>query len=102
MRALIAAIAVSVFLVTACSKSPIESAVDVTNKAAQKLMAPLAPKDASKQAEGLIHNLDLRPDCAVYIDRLREAGHGAPADGATQWAIAHIYDNAQKARCVKS
>jgi hypothetical protein len=91
----------SASVLAACSKSPIESTVDAANTAATKLMAPLVEKDASRQAEGLIRNIDARPSCEGYIQRLREAGHGSPSDGATQWAIAHTYDAAEKARCVK-
>jgi hypothetical protein len=97
----LATIILSASVLAACSKSPVDSTVETANTAAQKLMAPLVEKDASRQVEGLIRTIDQRPECARYIQSLREAGHGAPAEGATQWAIVHTYDAAGKAGCVK-
>jgi hypothetical protein len=85
----------------ACSKSPIDSTVDAANAAAKKLLAPLVQKDASRQVEGLIRTIDERPSCEGYIQRLRDAGHGSPYEGATQMVIAHTYEAAGKAGCVK-
>jgi hypothetical protein len=90
----------SASVLAACSKSPVDSTVDAANTAATKLMAPLVHKDASRQVEGLIRTIDQRPECARYIQSLREAGHESPYEGATQWAIAHTYDAAGKAGCV--
>lgn len=95
------AIILSATVLAACSKSPIDSTVDAANAAAQKFMAPLVQKDASRQVERLIRTIDQRPECLRYIQSLREAGHETPYEGATQWAIAHTYDAAGKAGCVK-
>ena len=102
MRLPIIATIFALCLFSGCSKSPIETGVNAANAYSAKLMAPLAPKDASHQAEGLIRTLDDRPECQLYIDRLREAGHGPPAAGATQYAMVHADDAAGKAGCVKS
>jgi hypothetical protein len=92
----------SASLFAACSKSPVDSTVDVASAAAAKLMAPLIQKDASRQVEGLVRTIDdNRPDCQRYIQRLRDAGHGSPYQGATEMVIGHTYDAAGKAGCVK-
>lgn len=85
----------------ACSKSPIDCTVEATNAAAKQLMAPLVEKDASRQVERLIRTIDQRPECARYIQSLRDVGHHSPYEGATQWAIGHTYEAAGKAGCVK-
>jgi hypothetical protein len=92
----------SVGLLVACSKSPTDASLDAMNATTKKLMAPLVEKDASKQVEGLIRTIDDRPDCQGYIQRLREAGHGSPYEGATELAITHTYDVAGKVGCVKA
>jgi hypothetical protein len=63
-------------MLMSCSKSPIDSTVSTANALAAQWLAPLVQKDASHQVEGLIRTLDDRPDCQIYIERLREAGHG--------------------------
>jgi PBP1b-binding outer membrane lipoprotein LpoB len=88
-------------VLAACSKSPVDSTVDAANAGAKQLMAPLVQKDASRQVEGLVHTIAERPDCEDYIKRLRDAGHGSPYEGATQLVIAHTYEAAGKAGCVK-
>lgn len=88
-------------LLVACSKSPVDATVDVVNATTKKLMAPLVEKDASRQVEGLVRTIDDRPDCQDYVQRLRNAGHGSPYEGATELAIAHTYDAAGRAGCVK-
>jgi hypothetical protein len=98
MRSLIVLLA---SLLAACSKSPMDAAVDGANAAATKLMAPLVQKDASRQVEGLIRTIEERPACQGYIQRLRDAGRGSPYEGATQMMIVHTYDAAGKAGCVK-
>jgi hypothetical protein len=89
-------------LLAACSKSPLDATLDRANAAATKLMAPLVQKDASRQVEGLIRTIDDRPACRDFIERLRDAGRGSPYEGATEMTIAHTYDAAGKAGCVKS
>jgi hypothetical protein len=64
-------------------------------------MSNLVEKDASHQTEGLIRNLQQRPDCQQYIDALREAGRGSPYEGATEYRITHVYQDAQQAGCEK-
>ena len=64
-------------------------------------MSGLVQKDASRQVEGLIRNLENRPECDTYKERLREAGHGSPYEGATESVIVRTYDAAGKAGCVK-
>jgi hypothetical protein len=101
MRNLTIVTALSATLLVACSRSSVDATLDTANAAATKLMAPLVQKDASRQVEGLIRNIDDRPDCQAYIQRLRDAGHGPPYEGATEMIIAHTYDAAGKAGCVK-
>jgi hypothetical protein len=95
-------IVLTTILPAACSKSPMEAILDGANAAATKLMAPLVQKDASHQVEGLIRTIDDRPACRDFIERLRDAGRGSPYEGATEMTIAHTYDAAGKADCVKS
>jgi hypothetical protein len=102
MRTLTAVVAVTVCVLAGCSKSPVESTVDAANAVGAKLLAPLAQKDASRQAEALIRKLADRPDCEVYKDRLREGGHGSPYAGVTQLALIEAYQDATKAGCGKA
>jgi hypothetical protein len=101
MRTPIPAAALTVCLLVACSQSSMQSAVDGANALSVRFMSTLVEKDASHQTEGLIRNLDPRPDCQPYINRLREAGHGSPYEGATEWTVVHTYSDAGKAGCVK-
>lgn len=101
MRTQCIAIALSACILASCSKSPIDTAVSAANSLGTKIMAPVMQKDASHQTEGLIRTLDNRPECQVYIERLREAGHGSPYDGGTEYVVVHTYDSAGKAGCVK-
>jgi hypothetical protein len=102
MRISAATIAVTVCLLGGCTKSPVDTAVELLNAASAKFMDNIVEKTASKQAEALARNIYDRMDCKPYIDRLREAGRGAPAAGATQWTIAHTYADAGKAGCVRT
>lgn len=101
-RQIIVVSALGACLLFACSKSPVDASLDVVNATTKKLMAPLVEKDASKQVEGLIRTIDDRADCQDYIQRLRDAGHGSPYEGATEMVITHTYDAAGKAGCVKA
>ena len=98
-RILLIALAGTAVVASACSKSVTESAVDSASAVGTKLMAPLVQKDASRQAEALAQRLADRPECEVYRNRLREAGKGPPAAGATQLAIVEAYQDAGKAGC---
>jgi hypothetical protein len=99
MRSLVVLLA---SFLAACSKSPVDAAVDGANAAATKLMTPLVQKDASRQVEGLIRTIADRPACQDYIQRLRDAGRGSPYEGATQMVIVHTYDAAGRVGCVKT
>ena len=101
MRSLPIIAAFAAGMLAACSKSPIDSATSAANAVGMKLMAPAMRKDASHQAEGLIRALASRPECQEFINRLREAGHGSPYEGATQLVLVHTYDAAGKAGCVR-
>jgi hypothetical protein len=102
MHTLTAVSIATVCMLVGCSKSPVEATVDAANAVATKLVMPLAQKDASKEVEGLIRNLQDRSDCDAYKARLREAGRGPPAAGGTQMVIVHTYDDAMKAGCGKT
>ena len=78
-----------------------QSGIDAANAVSQQLMSNLVEKDATHQTEGLIKMLQPRPDCQQYIDALREAGHGSPYEGATEWRITHTFQDAQHAGCGK-
>ncbi len=95
------AVALWCTLVAACSKSPVHSAIEAANAVSLHVMSNLVEKNASHQTDGLIRNLQQRPDCQQYIDALRDAGRGSPYQGATEYRIAHIYQNAQRAGCEK-
>ena len=95
------AVALCCTLLAGCSKSPVQSAVEAANAVSLHLMSNLVEKDASHQTEGLIRNLQQRPDCQQYIDALREAGHGSPYAGDTEYRITHVYQAAQRAGCEK-
>jgi hypothetical protein len=101
MRRLTVVVAIAFSAVTGCAKSPVQATVDTANKVSMKLMSGIAQKDASTQVEGLIRNLETRPECDVYKKRLREVEPQSPAAGATQSVIVRTYDAAGKAGCVK-
>jgi hypothetical protein len=88
-------------ILASCSKSPVDSTIEAANGVSRHLMSNLVEKDASHQTEGLIRNLQQRPDCQRYIKALREAGRGSPYEGATEYRIVHVYRDAQRAGCEK-
>ena len=88
MRKLTIVIGIVACAVAGCSKPAVQTAVDTANTVSTKLMSGIVQKDASIQVEGLIRNLENRPDCDSYKEQLREAGRGSPYEGATQLAIA--------------
>lgn len=88
-------------LLAGCSKSPVDSAIKVANAVSLHVMSNLVEKNASHQTEGLIRNLQQRPDCQQYIDALREAGRGSPYEGTTEYRVVHVYQEAQHAGCEK-
>lgn len=95
------AVALCCTLLAGCSKAPVHSAIEAANSVSLHVMSNLVEKDASHQTEGLIHNLQQRPECQQYIEALREAGRGSPYEGATEYRIAHVYQDAQHAGCEK-
>jgi hypothetical protein len=95
------AVALCCTLLAGCSQSPVDSAIEAANAVSLHVMSNLVEKDASHQTEGLIRNLQQRPDCQQYIDALREAGRGSPYQGVTEYRIAHVYQDAQHAGCEK-
>jgi len=88
-------------VLAACSKSPVDSALDAANALATRLMAPLVQKDASMQARKLIDKIGDRPECEVYKQRLREVGKASPYEATTQRALQSAYEDAGKAGCGK-
>ena len=95
------AVALSCTLLAGCSKSPVDSAIKAANAVSLHIMSNLVEKNASHQTEGLIRNLQQRPDCHQYIDALREASQGSPYEGVTEYRTAHVYQDAQRAGCEK-
>ena len=95
------AIAHGACAVAGCSKSAVNTTVDTANTLGKKLMSGVAQKDASAEVEGLIRNLEDRPECDTYKKRLREIEPESPYEGATQSVIVRTYDAAGKAGCVK-
>lgn len=102
MRLFLLSLVILVGPLAGCSKAPLDSALDTMNAVSGKFMGNLVQKDASRQVERLIRNIDQRPECQSYIDRLREAGHGSPYQGATEYAIVHANEDARKAGCAKT
>ena len=92
--------AVCVLGVAGCSKAPTEAAVDAANAVGKQVMGPLAPKDASRQAEKLLAKIDASSDCEEYRAQVREAGKGSPAAGKTQMAFSQTMQAARDAGCV--
>jgi hypothetical protein len=55
-------------------------------------MSNVVQKDASTQVEGLIRNLENRPECDTYRKRLREVEPESPYEGATQSVVVRKYN----------
>jgi PBP1b-binding outer membrane lipoprotein LpoB len=70
-------------VLSSCSRSPTDAAVDAANAAGRKLMEPLVQKDASAQAERMVAFLADNPACEIYKARMREAGRGSPYEATT-------------------
>jgi hypothetical protein len=93
---------VGALALTSCSKSPSETAGAAAEAAGQRLMQPLVQKDASAQAERMIEMvLSDKPGCAVFRERMQEAGKNSPYEGATQWKLVHTQQDACAAGCCK-
>jgi hypothetical protein len=89
-------------VLNACSKSPAEHVVDAANVIGRQIMEPLAPKDASGQAERMITLVVAdKAECGVFRARMREAGKGSPFDAVTQRQFVQVQQDACKANCCK-
>lgn len=87
---------------SACSKSPPEAVADAAKAAGAQLMQPLVQKDASAQAKRMTEMvLSDKPECAVFKERMEDAGKGSPYEGATQWKLVHTQQDACAAGCCK-
>ena len=64
-------------------------------------MQPLVQKDASTQAKRMTEMLSDKPECAVFKERMKEAGKGSPYEEATQWQLIHAQQDACAAGCCK-
>jgi hypothetical protein len=100
MRRPIVMVALSGFVLAACSRSPEQALVAADQALSHRLMGNFVEKDASHQTNALIRNIDARPECRPYIHALRKAGRGSPYEGGTEWAVNHTYNAAQQAGCV--
>jgi hypothetical protein len=95
-------VVVSALALASCSRSPTETVGSAAEAAGQRLMQPLVQKDASAQAKRLTEMaLSDKPECAVFRERMKEAGQGSPYEGATQWKLVHAQQDACAAGCCK-
>ena len=91
------------WLVMSCSKSPIDRAVDAANEVAHQALKPLAPTDASAQAERMIRLVVAdRPECEIDKSRMREVGKNSPYEATTQRGFIQVQQDACKADCCRS
>lgn len=99
---LVTYITVIAIVLTACSKSAPEGVATAAEAASKQLMQPLVQKDASGQAKRMTEMvLSDKPECAVFRERMKEAGEGSPYEGATQWKLVHTQQDACTAGCCK-
>ncbi len=84
-------------MLSACSKSPTDAAVDAGTAIGHKLLDPLVLKDASAQAERMVAYLSDKPECEIYRARMREAGRGSPYEATTQRGFVQTQQDACKA-----
>lgn len=89
-------------VLSSCSKSPSEALATTAEAAGKQLMQPLVQKDASAQAKRMTEMvLSDKPECAVFRERMKDAGKGSPYEGATQWMLVHTQQDACAAGCCK-
>jgi hypothetical protein len=88
-------------VLSSCSKSPTDTAVDAVNAVGRKLVEPLVQKDASAQAERMVAFLADNAECENYKARMREAGRGSPYEATTQRGFVQTQQDACKAGCCK-
>lgn len=89
-------------VLSSCSKSPSDAVTAASEAARKQLMQPLVQKDASAQAKRMTEMvLSDKPECAVFRERMKEAGKGSPYEGATQWMLVHTQQDACAAGCCK-
>jgi hypothetical protein len=88
-------------MLSSCSKSPADAAIDADTAVGHKLLDPLVLKDASAQAERMVAMLADKPECETYKARMREAGQGSPYEATTQRGFVQTQQDACKAGCCK-
>jgi hypothetical protein len=99
---LVSYVVVGALALASCSKSAPETVSAAAEAAGQRLMQPLVQKDASAQARRMTEMvLSDKPECAVFRERMKEAGKGSPYEGATQWKLVHTQQDACAAGCCK-
>jgi hypothetical protein len=84
-----------------CSKAPPQVTEDTTTDVGRAASPSIVPKDASRQAEKLAAQIDPRPECNVFREQMREAGHGSPAAAATHMAFQEARKAAREAGCLE-
>jgi hypothetical protein len=90
-------------LLVACSKSPLDRAIDSANAIATKRFNLWHPTDASAQAERMLRLVIAdNPECEIYKTRMREIGKDSPYEATTQRRFIDAQQDACKARCCKS
>ncbi len=88
-------------VLSSCSKSPTDIAVDAVNAFGRKVTEPLVQKDASAQAERIVGFLADNPECEIYKARMRDAGRASPYEATTQRGFVQTQQDACKAGCCK-
>ena len=88
-------------VLSSCSRSPTDVAVDAVNAFGRKVTAPLVQKHASAQAERMVGFLADNPECEIYKARMREAGRASPYEATTQRGFVQTEQDACKAGCCK-
>lgn len=98
---LVTYVILSAVALAGCSKSPTAVIAAAANRAGQLSVQPLVQKAALNQANGMAELLSDRAACAVFKERMREAGKSSPYQGATQWKRVHTRQDACSAGCCK-
>jgi hypothetical protein len=88
-------------VLSSCSRSPTDAAVDAANAVGRRLVEPLVQKDASAQAERVVAFLAENPACEIYKARMRETGRKSPYEATTQRGFVQTQQDACKAGCCK-
>ena len=88
-------------VLSSCSKSPTDVAVDAVNAFGRKVTEPLVQKDASAQAERMVGFVANNRECEIYKARMREVGRASPYEATTQRGFVQTQQDACKAGCCK-